>query len=236
MVALNDSIGNRLTERRKELGLSREAVAKRMSISVSTVQAHENGRNALKPENLLAYARILKVTPNWILTGVDDDLMLSTDLIPASDMAACGDTSETFIDDDIVPIPMYDIAASAGPGAYVDEKQPKGYYPVALNFLQSMTRTTSDHIVMFSVSGDSMEPDFHNGDLIFVDTSINRYAGERIYVFNYQDQLYIKKISPEFATGRIKLQSSNASYETQHVDSHESLNFVGIPFARLQFL
>jgi 6-pyruvoyltetrahydropterin/6-carboxytetrahydropterin synthase len=73
MVVLNQSIGDRLMSRRSHLGLTRDQIAQHIGISISAVQAHENGRNALKPENIMSYARVLKVSPNWILTGSDDD-------------------------------------------------------------------------------------------------------------------------------------------------------------------
>ena len=64
-----ESVGERLERSRKEVGLSREQVAERLGVSVSTIQAHENGRNQLKPDGLISYSRIYNVSIDWLVTG-----------------------------------------------------------------------------------------------------------------------------------------------------------------------
>lgn len=67
----DEDIGARLTAVRQARGLSREEVSKRLGkgYALPTVQAHENGRNALRAQNLLQYMALYNVDGHWLLTG-----------------------------------------------------------------------------------------------------------------------------------------------------------------------
>lgn len=43
------------------------------------------------------------------------------------------------------------------------------------------------------IKGDSMEPDYHDGDLVFIQTSVDLNDGV-IGVFNYNGEAYIKQL------------------------------------------
>ena len=67
----DESIGARLTAIRQARGLSREEVSRRLGkgYALPTVQAHENGRNALRAQNLLQYMALYNIDGHWLLTG-----------------------------------------------------------------------------------------------------------------------------------------------------------------------
>lgn len=71
-MANNDEIGARLESARKAANLSREQAGERLGISVSAIQAHENGRNALKPDMAVSYTRLYKVSLQWLFEGKGD--------------------------------------------------------------------------------------------------------------------------------------------------------------------
>ena len=66
-----ETVGARLEEARKNKGLSRETVATRMGLSVSTIQAYENDRNELRPSGLARFARLYGISIEWLVTGRD---------------------------------------------------------------------------------------------------------------------------------------------------------------------
>lgn len=68
-MTLNDEIGARLQKARELRELSREQAAERLGLSVSAVQAHENGRNALKPDMAVSYCKLYKVNLGWLFEG-----------------------------------------------------------------------------------------------------------------------------------------------------------------------
>lgn len=82
MVSDNDlclkEIGHRITERRKQLGLTQEALAEKGDMTTQFVSYAEAGKRAMRPENLLKISSALGVSADYLLTGdiIDKDLLL----------------------------------------------------------------------------------------------------------------------------------------------------------------
>ena len=74
-------IGNRITERRKQLGLTQEALAEKGDMTPQFVSYAEAGKRAMRPENLLKISSALEVSADYLLTGeiVDKDLLILSD-------------------------------------------------------------------------------------------------------------------------------------------------------------
>lgn len=64
--------GERLRQRRRELGLTAQGIAERTGKTATAVRNQENGTNGLRPEVAAQYAPILGVTPQWLLYGEGD--------------------------------------------------------------------------------------------------------------------------------------------------------------------
>ena len=60
------SFGQRLRERRKELGISQGELAKALGVSLSAISNYENGQNAMREDVLLRLFRVLNVEPNYL--------------------------------------------------------------------------------------------------------------------------------------------------------------------------
>lgn len=74
-------IGNRIAERRKQLGLTQEALAEKGEMTPQFVSYAEAGKRAMRPENLLKISSALEVSADYLLTGeiVDKDLLVLAD-------------------------------------------------------------------------------------------------------------------------------------------------------------
>ena len=74
-------MGKRITERRKKMGLTQEALAEKADVTTQFVSYAEAGKRAMRPENLLKIAQALQVSADYLLTGeiIDRDLLLLTD-------------------------------------------------------------------------------------------------------------------------------------------------------------
>ena len=67
-------MSNYLTDRRKELGLTMKQVAQSVGVSEATVSRWESGQIAnMKRDKINSYAKVLHVSPNFIMTGEIDD-------------------------------------------------------------------------------------------------------------------------------------------------------------------
>ncbi len=62
-------MGQRLTERRKQLRLTQEEVAERADLTEQTISTAETGRKALRPENIIKVCAALDISPDYLLLG-----------------------------------------------------------------------------------------------------------------------------------------------------------------------
>ena len=71
-------VGQRITERRKKLGLTQETLAEKGGMTPQFISYTEAGKRAMRPENLLKISLTLGVSADYLLTGeiVDKDLLL----------------------------------------------------------------------------------------------------------------------------------------------------------------
>jgi DNA-binding transcriptional regulator YiaG len=67
----NESSGDRLKRLRERVGLSRAEIADLCGVVMSTVRAHENGRNNIPFEAAQAYAKALGTTTSMVLYGTE---------------------------------------------------------------------------------------------------------------------------------------------------------------------
>lgn len=74
-------IGQRIIDRRKQLGLTQEALAEKGEMTTQFVSYAESGKRAMRPENLLKISSALGVSADYLLTGdvIDKDLLLLSD-------------------------------------------------------------------------------------------------------------------------------------------------------------
>lgn len=76
----NMIIGNRIEQRRKQLGLTLDDIAQEIGLAKSTIQRYEKGTiETIKLPIIEAIARVLSVNPAWICGKTDD---MKTELKP----------------------------------------------------------------------------------------------------------------------------------------------------------
>ena len=63
------TIGDRICQKRKETGLSQEALAERLGVSRQSVSKWERGEAVPEGERLAALAALFSVSVDWLLTG-----------------------------------------------------------------------------------------------------------------------------------------------------------------------
>ena len=113
----------------------------------------------------------------------------------------------------LIPIPSFDVRASAGHGAFVDGEITAAHLAFDRQFLKELARAQPVDLSIIRVRGESMEPTLSDGDDVMVDSSV---AGTRlhdgIYVLRRNDALIVKRIAVNPSTGKIMISSDNASF------------------------
>ena len=63
------AVGERISGRRKQLKMTQEELAARMDVSTQMISYAEQGRKAMRPENLAKLCAALQISADYILTG-----------------------------------------------------------------------------------------------------------------------------------------------------------------------
>lgn len=181
-------LANRLNELMAKQDKNIVDLQKAIGVTYEMARRYTLGTAIPRDDKLCKIAEYLGVPPSYLKYGVVD----LTEEIPENRSMEYKNS---------VVIDVLDIEASAGDGVvnggmvqmvkqlqFVPEEFHK-YYP----------GITPANIRIINVKGDSMYPTFNNGDLLFVDISIQSFDGDGIYIFSFDNTLFVKRIQK---TGR----------------------------------
>lgn len=163
------SLASRVKSRRLELGLTQNEAAEAAGIRQQTWQAIEDG-STLKPRNIVGIAKALKVEPSWLIDGGS--------MVPISD-----------VNTKRVPLISYVQAGNLVHGKPIDSMEDVFEYILTDAHL-------SDCAFAMKLQGDSMEPEFKDGDVIIVDPEIEPHPGEFVVAANGDFDATFKKYRP----------------------------------------
>ena len=108
----------------------------------------------------------------------------------------------------------YDHPASAGTGQYLND--------VRVERIELPVDVDADFVI--PIKGDSMEPDYHDGDLVFIQTSVDLNNGV-IGVFNYNGDAYIKQLVID--KDQAYLHSLNPVYKDMPITPETDFRIIG---------
>lgn len=113
-------------------------------------------------------------------------------------------------------IKLFDIPVSAGTGEFLDSDS------YELIEIQNNIPDTTDFALR--ISGNSMEPEYHDGQIVFVHKQDSLNDGE-IGIFGYNNNAYCKKLS--LNTTGTKLISLNSDYAPIEISKSGTLHVFG---------
>ena len=223
-------IGNILYRLRTEKKISQRALAlllceKGVEVTNQAVSKWENGTTQPSAAQFVALCDILGVydvvgefsgKKSGLLTGLNsrgrEMAMEYIDLLRSSDKY-----SET--EEKIIPIrklPLYHISASAGTGQFLDSS----------NYELTEVGADVSENANFGVrlSGDSMEPEYHDGDIVWVMQGHTLSSGE-IGIFLYDGDVYCKEL--DLTAGAVRLKSLNPNYTPITVKDEDNFRIFG---------
>lgn len=224
---------NLLKTKRLEKKLTLEQVGEMVGVGKSTVRKWENGMiENMGRDKIVALSKALNVSPLDIL-GIDKPKESTAkaildnvfDELKEKRQLKVVEYAKSELDDQnkVVEIseyqtekeyPYYDDAVSAGTGQYIGTSQ-KETITLPVDF-------DADFVV--PVYGDSMEPDYHDGDYIFVKLSVDLSDGD-IGVFELYGDTYVKQLVIE--DDHAYLHSLNKKYKDMLVDADSDFRIIG---------
>ncbi|MFN3319983.1 MAG: helix-turn-helix transcriptional regulator [Allorhizobium sp.] len=124
-------------------------------------------------------------------------------------------------------VPRLDVHASAGNGRVAVHEEPLEYLAFQADWLRRRGVNPQAARIL-TARGDSMEETIRDGDILLVDTSINRIRDNAIYVVSYGDMVLVKRIHGR-VNGSLQLISDNTRYPAEEVPAEQvnELNIAG---------
>jgi repressor LexA len=231
-MAVYNSIGTKLQELRRRLGKSQREMAQALGelgieVTNQAVSKWENGSSLPNARQFLALCQILDVTDvQAVFLGHSERGILSglnaLGIKKAEEYAELLRASGLYDESIEIPVlvetrnlPVYSLKdGEVGNLLERDEYELMKVgeeVPLSANF-------------GVRLSGDSMEPDYHDGDVIWVRQQQELADGE-VGVFIYRGSVYLKRLRDR--VGGIRLQSINRSYPDIVVTEPQYLRVLG---------
>jgi len=226
-----------LKQLRNKAGMNQEQLAKRLGLSKSAISMYESGSREPSLEILEAIADIFNVDMNT-LTGakkLSESVNGSEELSPAEkqhikkyrSLDLYGQKAvDSLIDIELercsvvvelprlITLPMVELKASAGTGQWLGDDE----YTTRVDVLDTPEARRAN--VVIEVSGDSMEPRYHDGDKVLVKLQPTVEQNE-IGIFIVDNCGYIKKL------GVNELISVNKEYDNIPLNEYNDVTCVG---------
>ncbi|WP_410015840.1 S24 family peptidase [Sodalis sp. C49] len=120
--------------------------------------------------------------------------------------------------------------ASAGNG-YINRDFPEIIRSIEIpkeRIYELFGRKSLNGVYIMNVDGDSMMPTLNPRDLLFIDTSVDHFTGDGIYVFSFEESTFVKRL--QRVKGRkLSVLSDNEKYPPFSIEENEmhELNFFG---------
>ena len=186
------TIGQRIKERRKQLGMSAEDVALKLGKHPATVYRYENGDIENMPTNVLyPIAEALQTTPAQLMGwDIPENVLSVNDIYPKNT------TKE------LINIPVLGRVAAGVP--ITAQEDIIGWEEVPASWVKN------DDIFALQIKGDSMEPRIVEGDIVICRAQPDVNHGETAIVMVNGDEATCKKVAKS-ADG-IMLISNNPKY------------------------
>lgn len=186
----------RIYKARARRGMSQSELSRMCGVTPSAINHLEKGNTkSLSGDLLVRMSRALDVSAEWLTSG--------TGTMSNSEQEAVEPGP------DFVAIPRVRLRIEAGCTGYevqqVDGNGPPIYF--RRDFLDARGWKQSN-LLALKVSGSSMEPALHEGDMVIINTAINKPSDGDVFVANYERQPVVKRLKRD--AGDWWLMSDNA--------------------------
>lgn len=172
-----ESVGDRIRRLRKSLGLTQVKLAQMLGIKAPSVVQWESDKTNLSGENLLNAARLFGVTPDYILYGGE----IEQSSAPNMEMAP----------PDIHRIPVISYVQAGVWTAPNEIRECDGNMAYITTDLELGERAFA-----IVIRGNSMEPEFTEGDLVLIDPDEPLHPGDFVVAKNGEEEATFKKYRP----------------------------------------
>ena len=240
-------IGAKIKEFRLKRNLTQKELAKIVNVGDTTIANYEKGFRSPKKDTMFDLANAFNISIDDLFPPVQKNAVESTNPLPdapdlltqqitdkvvqltthnkkivlrtSEELLESQNEEETKINEvseviQLYSYDYYDHPASAGTGQYLND--------VRVERIELPVDVDADFVI--PIKGDSMEPDYHDGDLVFIQTSVDLNDGV-IGVFNYNGDAYIKQLVID--KEQAYLHSLNPAYKDMPITPDTDFRIIG---------
>lgn len=234
---LKKYIGNQIKTFRKSAGFTQDELAKSLNTTKQTISRYEKGDRKANQDMLFELCDIFGVSIDDFFPSQNETLQSPTtspiqtiyDQLHQPRKAKVLTYAERQLEEqneeetkgnevsEVIQLygyDYYDHPASAGTGQYLND--------VRVERIELPVDIDADFVI--PIKGDSMEPDYHDGDLVFIQTSVDLNNGV-IGVFNYNGDAYIKQLVID--KEQAYLHSLNPAYKDMPITPETDFRIIG---------
>ena len=229
-------IGSKIKEFRLKRNLTQKELAKLVNVGDTTIANYEKGFRSPKKDTMFDLANAFNVSIDDLFPPIQKDSSSNTSSIKAiydelkpprqakvltyaerlrdeqrNEQSQPTEVSEAI---QLYSYDYYDHPASAGTGQYLND--------VRVERIEVPVDIDADFVI--PIKGNSMEPDYHDGDLVFIQTSVDLNNGV-IGVFNYNGDAYIKQLVID--KDQAYLHSLNPAYKDMPITPETDFRIIG---------
>lgn len=221
-------IGAKIKEFRLLRGLTQKELAKLVNIGDTTIANYEKGYRTPKKNTMFDLANAFNVSIDDLFPPIQKDTPSTTSQIQSiydqlapprqskvltyaeRQLDEQKNEDKTKINEVSEVISLYQVEVVSETAAASGFNYGFGYDDTDRETIE-VDEQPPRHDIATKVSGDSMQPDYQDGDILYlVDKGLTTYNGD-LAVIAYGDRSYFKKIYTE--NGRLRLVSLNDKYE-----------------------
>lgn len=172
-------------------------------VSYEMARRYTLGTAKPRDEKMLKIADQLSVSPAFLDYGID----------------ASGNSLHS---KNTVTLRQLEVFASAGNG-YVNQEFPAIISAIEIpqdKIYELFGRSSLDGVKLINVDGDSMMPTLNPRDLLFIDTRIDHFNGDGIYIFNFEESTFVKRLQ-KVKGRKLCVLSDNDKYPAFEIEPHE---------------
>lgn len=202
------TVGERIKQRRKALGLSVDAIAEKIGVNRATIYRYESDEiKNMGTETLVPLAKVLHTTPAWLMGWTEDD----------------GPRSK------VQPVPLSQSVPEAGMRIPVFGTVRAGIPLDAITDILDYEEIPQEMAAQgeyfgLRVKGDSMLPDIREGDIVIVRQQPDVENGDTAIVLINGDEATVKRVMK--SSSALTLIPANSQYAPM---AYSMLDVVSMP-------
>ena len=223
-------IGENIKRYRLQNGWTQQELGAKIGISKNAIGNYEKGFRSPKKDTMFDLANAFNISIDDLFPPIQNDSSSNVSQIQSiydelnpprqvkvlnyAKMQLNEQENEVSEAIQLYSYDYYDHPASAGTGQYLND--------VRVERIELPVDIDADFVI--PIKGDSMEPDYHDGDLVFIQTSVDLNDGV-IGVFNYNGDAYIKQLVID--KEQAYLHSLNPSYKDMPITPETDFRIIG---------